>query len=126
MSIQGREGVDAPGLLLFNARPLTMGGVYPGADAILVLDGRIAAIGPSNEIRQRMSCSFAEIDLEGRTVIPALEDSHTHFQKGAVQRAHYIDYLEIAPSSIAEVLLHVKTRVEQTPAGEWIRGDALN
>ncbi|HET9400299.1 MAG TPA: imidazolonepropionase [Candidatus Acidoferrales bacterium] len=47
--------------------------------AILVHDGKIAAIGPRNKIENDPRARTAEkIDLQGRVVLPGFVDSHTH------------------------------------------------
>ena len=48
----------------------------PAAEAILLRDGRIAAVGPIDELRAPPATR--ELDAGGRRVIPGLIDSHAH------------------------------------------------
>ena len=57
-------------LVLVNARAWTGDPHRPVADAVLVRDGDIAAVGSSAELRKRAGTSAAVIDLRGRVVVP--------------------------------------------------------
>ncbi|WP_432564067.1 amidohydrolase family protein [Kineococcus sp. SYSU DK003] len=46
---------------------------------VLVVDGRIAAVGPAGSLRDRAPAGTAEFPLDGRTVLPGLVNMHTHF-----------------------------------------------
>lgn len=53
-------------------------GIVSGG-AVLVIDGRIAAAGPSDEIESLAAArGVREINAEGRVVMPGFVDSHTH------------------------------------------------
>lgn len=47
------------------------------AGAVLVQDGRIAAVGPSLELREQYK-QEEQVDASGRVVMPGLVDAHTH------------------------------------------------
>lgn len=51
-------------------------GALPGG-AVAVHDGRIVAVGPESELRQRFEAA-AELDAQGCAVLPGLVDPHTH------------------------------------------------
>ncbi|HEV2287690.1 MAG TPA: imidazolonepropionase [Candidatus Acidoferrales bacterium] len=58
--------------------------------AILVREGRIAAIGPRRRIEAlRDSRRARKLDLGGRVVVPGFVDSHTHFIFAASRAAEY-------------------------------------
>jgi enamidase len=63
------------------------------ADAILVVDGRIAAIGPEHRVGARGA--DVVVDCRGTTVIPGLIDSHCHVVIGDfTPRQKTVDFLD--------------------------------
>src|SRR5687768_11569396 len=62
--------------VLINGKIVQFGAEF--AEALAVRDGRIAAVGRSAEIRAQIGPNTRVIELEGRTVIPGLIDSHIH------------------------------------------------
>ena len=48
------------------------------AEAVLVEDDRIGAVGTNEEILAQKTEDTELLDLEGKTVIPGLNDSHAH------------------------------------------------
>src|SRR6185369_17325632 len=66
----------AADLLLYNGKVVTVDDAFSIREAIVVKDGRIAAVG-GNELRSRYTAARA-IDLRGRTVIPGFHDTHIH------------------------------------------------
>jgi formylmethanofuran dehydrogenase subunit A len=61
-------------LAIVNARVSTADPRRPWADAVLVRDGRIEAVGSSAEIRKRAGDGIRVIDARGLTVIPGSVD----------------------------------------------------
>src|SRR4051794_36486609 len=79
----GPEG-GGTDLLIVNARLFDATGAPPrGSTAILIRDGRIAAIGPEVD-----APNARRLDAEGGTVLPGLIDCHVHLASspGAPQR----------------------------------------
>jgi len=64
-------------LLVVNARPWPAAR-FGGADAVLVRDGRIAAVGRAAELAAA-SPGARRLDARGATVTPGLADAHLHF-----------------------------------------------
>ncbi|MBF1170803.1 MAG: amidohydrolase [[Eubacterium] sulci] len=82
--------------ILFNAKVYVERGNF--AEAVLIEDDKIVAVGSNEEIKAEASksdetCGLAElIDCEGRTLIPGLNDSHLHFmQFGETQNQAMIE-----------------------------------
>jgi imidazolonepropionase-like amidohydrolase len=57
--------------------------------AVLVENGRIAAVGPTAQLRQEMPATTATIDLGGTCLAPGLIDGHTHVSLAGDNR-HYV------------------------------------
>ena len=62
----------------YNGTVLTMRGEET-AQAVLVEDGRIAAVGTNVEVLNRKSPDAEVVNLEGKTLLPAFIDPHSHF-----------------------------------------------
>ena len=75
------ESPDAPNITVFEgARVLTGTGQPPIENATLVVDGaRIARIGRTGEVEVPQGA--ARVDLTGKTVMPAILDTHTHLSR---------------------------------------------
>lgn len=56
----------------------------PWAQALAISGTRVEAVGADQEILSRKQAQTKVIDLQGRTVIPGISDSHTHMWFGAL------------------------------------------
>jgi predicted amidohydrolase YtcJ len=65
-------------LALLNANVRTMDPARPRAQAVVIRDGRILAVGSNDEVRSWISSQATLRDLAGRTVVPGFYDSHNH------------------------------------------------
>jgi predicted amidohydrolase YtcJ len=106
-------------LVLFNGKIITVDARDSLAEALLVRDGKIAAVGTSGEIRQQASKGARMIDLRGRTATPGLIDSHCHFDETAV----LYDLILSDVPKISDVVALVRQKAERSKPGEWIRGE---
>ncbi|MDO6965343.1 amidohydrolase [Rhizobium alvei] len=75
-------------ILITNANILTMDPDRPRAEAILLKDGRIAALGNAKELAGLAGPETRVIDAEGKTVIPGLSENHMHLFSGAAELDH--------------------------------------
>src|SRR5262249_20075693 len=80
-TIKMMEIVDT---ILVNARIATLDPARPSASAVAVDDGLIASVGTDSEVMAKRGPKTSIIDLNGRTVIPGLNDSHTHLIRGGL------------------------------------------
>lgn len=71
-----------PDLILHNGTIITMDEAKPAASALAISDERIVAIGDDDVVRALQTTNTRIIDLEGRTVIPGLVDTHIHAIRG--------------------------------------------
>ena len=91
-------------------------------EAIAIKDGRIIALGSSNDVLSHRGERTRVVDLRGRTLIPGLQDSHIHF----LPLGHDVNFeVELSyAASVAEILdevRKVKERLHLAP-GEWLTG----
>src|SRR3989442_10313911 len=64
--------------VLINGRILTVDRQFSTQEAIAIQDGKIFAAGKTADMRKLAGARTRTIDLQGRTVIPGLIDSHLH------------------------------------------------
>ncbi|MBC7225804.1 MAG: amidohydrolase [Thermoflexales bacterium] len=107
-----------PDTVLFNGRIYTMDPHCPRARALAVCGGRVQAVG-GDDLRALAGPGTEVVDLEGRTVLPGLADSHIHLSWFALGLGQ-VDLTGTA--SREEMLARVAARAAVTPAGEWILG----
>ncbi len=104
---------------------LTMDDTRPEAEAVLTEGERIVAVGNETELRQRLAPGAAEVDLRGRTMLPAFIDPHGHFPDPGFIRLFRVD---LAPpprgdcTDIETALARLAARAAQTPEGDWVMG----
>lgn len=102
------------GRILTMAQPLW-------AEALLVKNGRIAAVGSRAEVLAQASPAARRIDLADSVLLPAFIDPHSHFSacaNGLLQAA-----LDEA-TSFSEVEQTIRDYIERNhvPAGKWVLG----
>ncbi|MCW1249566.1 amidohydrolase [Acaricomes phytoseiuli] len=71
--------------LFHNGSVLTMDRACPQASAVLVSGNKIRAVG-GTELKTRVGRVARVIDLQGRMVLPGINDSHFHFAQYALTR----------------------------------------
>jgi len=105
--------------LLTNGKFRTLDLARPSASAVLIKDGVFEAVGTDEEIMRLRDADTRVIDLKKHTVIPGLNDSHTHVIRGGL---HYNMELrwEGVPS-VADALRMLKEQARRTPAPQWVR-----
>lgn len=111
--------MDATETLLVHGKVTTFDPSNPVADAVLLRDGRIAAVGAERDVRQHASPDAEVIALGGRRVIPGLIDSHTHTVREGLQYALELRWDGIP--TFAEAMQRLREMVLRTPPGHWVR-----
>ena len=99
---------------------LTMVGDTPRyAEALLVKDGRIAAVGALAHVQQAAGPGATRIDLAGSTLMPGFIDAHGHL----VYATHTMLDADLAGvKDIPELLARMKAHAAEVPEGERIVG----
>ncbi len=103
--------------LYLNGAIVTLDKRLPSVSAILVRDGRIAAMGESAALMARAP-ETQVIDLGGRTVIPGLIDSHIHAIRAGLSYATEVHWTGAA--TIAEALQRLRNAADTLPLGGWL------
>jgi predicted amidohydrolase YtcJ len=108
-------------LLVMNGNIYTMKEEGHRVKALGIRDGVIVYMGEGKDI------ALAEVgetvDLQGRSIIPGMGDSHMHFSAYCQNlRTVSLEHTR----SVEELVRQMKERVERTPAGEWIKGSGFD
>ncbi|MGF9762189.1 amidohydrolase [Microvirga sp. 0TCS3.31] len=106
-------------LILFNGRITTLDRQQPEASALLIRDGRFAAVGDEQEVIPLAGPTTQRIDLKGRRVIPGLIDSHMHIIRGGLN--YNMELRWDGVRSLADAMRMLKEQVDRTPAPQWVR-----
>jgi predicted amidohydrolase YtcJ len=110
------NGIDR---ILFNGNIITLDIRQARVSALAIGAGRIIAYGSDDEIKPLADGNTVIENLDGKTVIPGLTDAHIHWE-GTTRALQKVNLFEVPDKEIA--LERVKTRVVQTPLGQWISG----
>jgi predicted amidohydrolase YtcJ len=105
--------------ILFNGRITTLDPVKPSATAVAIRDGVFAVVGGDQEIMSRREPKTAAINLQGRTVIPGLIDSHTHVIRGGLNYNMELRWDGVV--SLADGLRMLREQAQRTLAPQWVR-----
>jgi predicted amidohydrolase YtcJ len=105
--------------ILFNGRITTLDPANPAASAVAIKDGLFASVGDDRETMARREPKTAVIDLNGRTAIPGLNDSHTHVIRGGLNYNMELRWDGVA--SLADALAMLRAQARRTPAPQWVR-----
>jgi len=110
-------------LLLHGARFHTLDGQVP-AEAMAVVDGRIAAIGRRADVEGRAGAGTRRVDLGGSIVVPGFNDAHVHVWKiGQLQWA----LIDLRGTKTLDALYAAVTRrAAGIPRGGWVLGRGWN
>src|SRR5688572_3728096 len=104
-------------LILRGGRILTVDKQFSVAQAVAITNDRIAAVGTDADIVKLKTARTRVVDLQGRTVLPGLMDSHTHPTGASLTE---FDHGMPAFETIADVLAYIRKRAELSKPGEWI------
>ena len=107
--------------IFVNARLWSPDSLPEGADALAVIDGKIATIGTSGHVRTWANATTEVVDLRGQTLMPGFIDAHTHLVTDGLQASGL--HLDLsATASLGEVTDHVREAARSREPGQWIRG----
>ncbi len=106
--------------IYINARIYTASDDQPTADAMVVSDGKILAIGNRRDVMRHMHEGATQVNMEGLTILPGLIDAHAHMSGLGALDAGVIDLA--GTTSYDEVIELVRAQAVAVPRGTWIIG----
>ena len=112
---------DRISLAFVNANVLTMARSQPRAEAVSIADGKIAAVGSSDEVGHLASGPAQVIDCQGLTLLPGFNDAHCHLP-GLARRLQDLDCGPDRAPSIEALKAAVSRHSVGLSAESWVRG----
>ncbi len=112
-------------MVLINGKVITVDEDDSIVEALAICDNKIVAVGTTEDIKQLAGPETKVIDLEGKTVMPGIIDSHTHPSNISFKFME-VDCRAPPIKSISEILELVKAKAEELGPGKWVRGVAFN
>jgi hypothetical protein len=99
------------------------------AEAVLVDDGRIVAVGTLDAVTSAAPPGATRFDLAGATMTPGLIDPHGHFPASGIMALCEVD---LSPPLLGtcrgfdDVFERLSDKAAKTPKGEWVQGRMLD
>jgi predicted amidohydrolase YtcJ len=109
---------QAPDTIIVNAKVLTVDAQFSVRQALAIRDGRIVAVDSSSAIRKLAGRGTRVIDVQGRTVIPGLIDSHLHAIRAAQTFSTEVNW--IGATSLTDALGRIRTAAHTMKPGAWL------
>jgi predicted amidohydrolase YtcJ len=106
-----------PDLILHNGRITTLDPNCPSAANLAIRDGRIVGVDDAENYQPGPSTKV--IDLQGRRLIPGLNDSHLHVIRGGLN--YNLELRWDGVPSLADALRMLREQARRTPVGQWVR-----
>ncbi len=104
--------------ILVNGKVVTVDPQSSIRSALAIREGRIAALGSDADIRKLAGPRTRTIDLQGRTVIPGLIDSHMHATRAALSFSTEVNW--IGAASLADALNRLRLAAMKAKPGAWL------
>ncbi len=104
--------------IITNAKVVTLDQRSTIAEGIAIRGERILAVGTAVDVRALAGPSTARIDVEGRTIIPGLIDSHIHAIRAGHRAATEVSWVGLPTLKLA--IEKVAAAAREKPPGTWI------
>jgi predicted amidohydrolase YtcJ len=109
-------------LVLRNAHIHTVDPDLPSAEALAVLDGRIAWLGADADAAAWVGPETTVLDGAGRRVLPGFIDAHNHVRLGSDDACVQLAGVR----TLAEIHERIATWLAANPDAEWIEAEAFD
>ena len=105
--------------ILKSGKITTLNKKQPEVQAIAIADGKVLRTGSNEDVMKLAQANTKIIDLNGRRVIPGLNDSHLHLIRGGLNYNMELRW-EGVPS-LSDAMRLLKEQADNTPAPQWVR-----
>jgi len=104
--------------IFVNGKILTVDTQFSTREALAIRDGKITVVGSNSEVRKQAGPRTRVIDLQGRTVIPGLIDSHIHAIRAGQTFTTEVNW--VSATSLAEALNRIHEASLAKKPGSWL------
>jgi hypothetical protein len=116
----GSQATQAADTVYLNGKVITADRAFTIAQAVAVKDGKFVGVGSSAQMRAFVGAGTRTVDLQGRTMIPGLTDSHSHMNNaGAAETTAQMIGAKTVAEAQAAIAAFIKAR--KVPPGEWVQ-----
>jgi len=105
--------------ILANGRIATQNERRTIVQSLAIKDGRVLATGDTSTVMSYRTSATRVIELNGRTVIPGLIDSHSHPIRGGLY--YNLELRWDGVPSLADALRMLREQAQWTPPNHWVR-----
>ncbi len=106
-------------LILFDGKVYTVDANRSWAEAVAVIDGKIAYVGSSSGAKKYKGPNTRLVDLDGKMVLPGFQDAHVHPIEAGMA---YLGCSLHDGKSVEDYVLIVKECAQQSPEATFIDG----
>jgi predicted amidohydrolase YtcJ len=106
-------------LILLNGNFHTIDKAQPLANAVAIKDGKFLAVGDAEAAMRHRGDATKVVDLNGRSVVPGLNDSHIHLIRGGLN--YNLELRWEGVPSLADALRMLREQALRTPHPQWVR-----
>jgi predicted amidohydrolase YtcJ len=105
--------------VLVNGKVITLDARSTVAQAVAIRDGRIVAVGSTDEVRKSAGAATKVVDLGGRTVVPGLMDSHIHAIRAGLTYSVEVSWIGVP--TLAKALERIRDAARSSKPDAWIK-----
>ncbi len=105
--------------IIENAKIITLDPKKPSAEAIAIGGDKILDVGKRRDMERLRGPQTKMIDAGGKSIVPGLNDSHTHFIRGGLTYSQELRWDGVPSLGIA--LRMLKDQAMRTPAPQWVQ-----
>src|SRR6266581_5271721 len=106
-------------VIAYNGKIATQNEQRSMVEAVAIRDGKFLAVGTDREMMAWRGEQTQLINLNKRTAIPGLNDSHTHLIRGGLN--YNLELRWDGVSSLADALRMLQEQAQRTPSNQWVR-----
>src|SRR5712671_793214 len=106
-------------VIAYNGKIATQHEQRSMVEAVAIRDGKFLAVGTDREMMAWRGEQTQLINLNKRTAIPGLNDSHTHLIRGGLN--YNLELRWDGVPSLADGLRMLREQARRTPSGQWVR-----
>jgi predicted amidohydrolase YtcJ len=126
ISAQSNEKPDTTATILYNGKIFTANVIQPFANAVIIKNERILAVGNLEEIKKMAGNTARMMDLKGRVLLPGFVDSHNHaVEGGTTLSVPYVFEELLTPDSLAAYAKKI-INSKQGMYGDVVMIDGIN